>query len=84
MEDRNKLFKKVHGLLVREGASHDEARKLVKEELRGGKRHRAPGGQDGRTPDVILIDDLCEGINLFIFEKYFLLYINKNSFCVRI
>ena len=63
MEDRNKLFKKVHGLLVKEGASHEEARKLVKEELRKGtRRHRAPAGQDGRTPDVILIDDLCEGM----------------------
>ena len=63
MEDRNKLFKKVHGLLVREGASHDEARRLVKEELRRGGRggHGSPGGQGGRTPDVVLIDDLCEG-----------------------
>ena len=33
MEDRNKLFKKAHGLLVKEGASHEEARKLVKEKL---------------------------------------------------
>ena len=62
MEDRNKLFKKVHGLLVKEGASHDEARRLVKEELRRGRgRGGGPGGQGGRTPDVVLIDDLCEG-----------------------
>merc|ERR1711963_892201 len=61
MEDRNKLFNKVHGLLVKEGLSHEEARKLVKVELRKNKRHKAPAGQDGKTLDVILIDDLCEG-----------------------
>ena len=66
MEDRNKLFHKVHGLLVKEGLSHEEARKLVKVELRKNKRHKAPAGQDGKTPDVILIDDLCEGIQFFI------------------
>ena len=76
MEDRNKLFNKVHGLLVKEGLSHEEARKLVKVELRKNKRHKAPAGQDGKTPDVILIDDLCEGIQSFIcidtlsFRKY--------------
>ena len=66
MEDRNKLFKKAHGLLVKEGASHEEARKLVKEELRRTRRHKSPGGQDGKTPDVVLIDDLCEGLLYFI------------------
>ena len=43
MEDRNKLFRKVHRLLMKEGASHEEARLLVKEKLR-----RGPGGSGGR------------------------------------
>ena len=40
MEDRNKLFKKAHGLLVKEGASHEEARKFVKEEMRRSRRKK--------------------------------------------
>ena len=38
MEDRNKLFRKAHALLVEEGASKEEARALVKETLRQGRR----------------------------------------------
>ena len=38
MEDRNKLFRKAHALLVEEGAGKEEARSLVKETLRQGKR----------------------------------------------
>ena len=45
MDDRNKLFRKVHKLLMNEGASHEEARQLVKEELR-----RGPGGGGGSHP----------------------------------
>ena len=45
MDDRNKLFRKVHKLLMNEGASHEEARQLVKEELR-----RGPGGGGDSHP----------------------------------
>ena len=38
MEDRNKLFRKAHALLVEEGAGKEEARALVKETLRQGTR----------------------------------------------
>ena len=38
MEDRNQLFRKAHALLVEEGASKEEARALVKETLRQGRR----------------------------------------------
>ena len=38
MEDRNKLFRKAHALLVEKGAGKEEARSLVKETLRQGKR----------------------------------------------
>ena len=38
MEDRNKLFRKAHALLVEEGVGKEEARSLVKETLRQGKR----------------------------------------------
>ena len=79
MEDRNKLFRKAHGLLMKEGATKEEARSLVKETLRKGRPSKGnsgpggsgssgkcnnggPGGQGGRTPPVVLIDDVCEGI----------------------
>ena len=38
MEDRNKLFRKAHALLVEGGADKEEARALVKETLRQGRR----------------------------------------------
>ena len=38
MEDRNMLFRKAHALLMEEGAGKEEARSLVKETLRQGKR----------------------------------------------
>ena len=62
MADRNKLFRKAHGMLMKEGASKEEAIKVVKEELRQGGRRGGPGGQGDRVPPVVLIDDICEGI----------------------
>ena len=51
MEDRNKLFRKMHGLLVNEGASSEEARQLVKEEFR---RSRPSEGKEPNTPKTLL------------------------------
>ena len=61
MDDRNKLFVKARGILVNEGASKEEATKLVKEQLRMNTRRGSAGGQSGNTPSVTLIDDTCEG-----------------------
>ena len=46
MEDRNKLFRKAHALLVEEGAEKEEARSLVQETLRQGNR---PSGGSSRN-----------------------------------
>ena len=69
MADRNSLFRKAHVLLRKEGASKDEATRLIKEQLRqnnGGRRttrRGSRGGQGGNVNQpVVLIDDLCEGI----------------------
>merc|ERR1712223_905589 len=48
MEDRNKLFRKAHALLVEEGAHKEEARALVKETLRQGRR---PSGGSSHNSD---------------------------------
>ena len=75
MADRNSLFRTAHVLLRKEGASKEEATRLIKEQLRqnngqrqnnGGRgttRRGSPGGQGGNiNQPVVLIDDLCEGI----------------------
>ena len=65
MEDRNKLFRRANRLLVNEGVSKRDATKLVKEELRQGtqKQHAAgEGGRGDKARPVILLDDLCEGM----------------------
>ena len=67
MEDRNKVFRKAHGFLVKEGVSHTVARKLVKEELRDDRRHSLAGGENGRGREVVLIEDSCDGKQYLIF-----------------
>ena len=78
MEDRNKLFRKVHSLLVREGVNREDARKMVQEELRIDDHHQQfAGGENGRGPEVVLIDDLCEGKHFS--EKLKTIEINSTS-----
>ena len=65
MEDRNKLFRRAHRLLVNEGMKKEPATKLVKEELRQGtqKHHAAgEGGRGDKAREVTLLSDLCEGM----------------------
>ena len=59
MADRNKLFRKAHQLLMREGANKEEARALIKEHLKetsrkakgskGSKGGSEGGGRCGRA-----------------------------------
>ena len=65
MENRNKLFRRAHRLLVNEGVNKEHATKLVKEELRQGtqKHHAAgEGGRGDKAREVTLLNDLCEGM----------------------
>ena len=52
MEDRNKLFRKAHALLVEEGADKEEARALVKETLRQGRRPSGGSSHNSGTGNI--------------------------------
>ena len=52
MEDRNKLFRKAHALLVEEGAHKEEARALVKETLRQGRRPSGGSSHNSGTGNM--------------------------------
>ena len=52
MEDRNKLFRKAHALLVEEGAHKEEARALVKETLRQGRRPSGGSSHNSGTGNI--------------------------------
>ena len=52
MEDRNKLFRKAHALLVEEGADKLEARALVKETLRQGRRPSGGSSHNSGTGNM--------------------------------
>ena len=65
MEDRNKLFRKAHALLVEEGASKEEARALVKESLRQGRRPSGGSSSSsgkGRRPSGGSSNNLGRGV----------------------
>ena len=52
MEDRNKLFLKAHALLVEEGVGKEEARALVKETLRQGRRPSGGSSHNSGTGNM--------------------------------
>ena len=71
MSDRNAIFKSIFSTLKSEhDLDSEEARLLAKRavsenHVASRKRgHHSPGGQDGLTPPVTIINDLCEGVEL--------------------
>ena len=72
MDDRNTLFRKARSILTDRGMDSRNAGNLVSEQMKlesrrlserqGGRRRGSAGGQAGKTPPVVLIDDLCEGL----------------------
>ena len=71
MDDRNTLFRKARSILTNHGMHIRDAGKLVSNQMkvesrrsadRQGRKGSSAGGQGGKTPPVVLIDDLCEGL----------------------
>ena len=62
MQDRNEIFKKALEVLSEKGIEGEEARVLVRDNIKSRMVNQYhAGGQTKETEVVPLIDDLCEG-----------------------